>query len=1082
MKNDMEKHTISTKSFLRHFLRISMCVVMFLGIQAWQGVVTGRPGMAEEPASAVQDEVITGTVTDVDTGEPLPGVNVVLMGTTIGTATNMEGEYELSVPSLDETLVISYIGYQGLEVDIDGRTEINIELVSEAILGEELVVVGYGTQRAANITGSIARVNTEHVAAVTTPTVSQSLQGQTAGIFIKNMDGKPGSNMTEIRIRGFGEPLFIVDGMPVSQRVFEELDPNDIEEMNVLRDAASAATYGARAGNGVVLVQTKRGSRTPTPPQFKYTGQVSAQFFTENAVPDVVSSAEWMEMHNVVTWSNARPQVFSQEDIDLHRQHEDGSDPLNYPNVNMYQEVYRNYAPQTQHSLSVRGGTDAVTYYLSGGIYNQEGMWAGDGINFNRYTLRSNTDISLTDRLSASLDFSLNNRQLREPNIDDQFFVLRVQRWRPFYSIEPLSDPTLIRAAPGARTENPIGFLYEDHIGYNKWNRLNADTKIRMEYDLPYGFQTRAVFNYVRDTYDNKSYELHGDQYLYDEDSGEHVFMRQNRSDISLRQRNDYTDKVNFQYFLEWDQIFAQDHSLRGLLVYEYLSDEYERFDAWRLGYDLRIDQLFAGPETSQFNTNIARRDGRVGYIGRMSYNYAGRYSLEVSSRLDASPRFPSETRWGFFPSVSAAWTISEESFMRDLVFLTNLRLRASYGRLGFDQIGDFQYLATYSFSGSHIRSGTDLQRGIGADALPNPEITWEKMDIMNLGINFNLWSGLLDGTFDVFQRDRLDVLGSRIRDIPGVVGASMPVENYREYRTRGWEMMLNHSNNIAGEVFFRIGGNVSYHFEETRFIDEPQFINKEQERTATQIGRGSNPVWMYPSDGLFRSQEEIDNWPVDIDGRNNASIQVGDIKWVDYNGDGRITGADRYIVTSGSGAIRRGGDMPRLSFGINTSASWRSFDFLMLWQGATMFGYNLGRAEYWAAFRDDGYPLVHHRDDSFIPEGQPWRPANLDGKWPRLADQSVYRTSRSYNNNLDFWWVDGSYLRLRQIQLGYGLPTNLISAFGFHNFRITASGYNLWTITTLDFMDPEVDTVGGRFGFYYPQMRSVHMGIEVTF
>ncbi len=1040
--------------------------------------MNGEASGEEERVTEMFQQPIQGLVTDVETGETLPGVNIVVKGTTIGAASNNAGQFQIDAPTLEDTLIFSYIGYLELEVPIDGRSEINVEMIPIAIYGEELVVVGYGTQRAANITGSIARISAADVAKVATPTVTQSLQGQAPGVFIKNMNAQPGQNSSTINIRGFGTPLFIVDGIPVSQRVFEELDPNDIEELNVLKDAASAAAYGARAGNGVIIVQTKRGRETP--PQFSYKSEIATQYFLPHAIPDVVSSVEYLEMYNVVEESKGNPPRYSSEMIENYRQHLGGSDPVNFPNSNAYEAVLKNYAPMTQHTLNVRGGTESVSYFLSGGWFGQKGMLRSDDMRFNRYNLRSNLDVSLTERLSLGLDLSLTTRDYIGPDGElDGGLGLRLRRWRPFYSLEMLPDG---RYRGYGTTENPLALSHIDEIGYDKWNAYYGDVKTSMSYELPYGFHTRAVFNYSQNNFSQKSYKRRSEQYSYNLATDVYSLERVSNSNPQLRQRNDETQEVNFQYFLESDHTFARNHQLRGMLVYEYLSDTYGRIDAWREGYEIDMDQLFAGPAGSQFNDSRARVDGRVGYIGRLSYNYAGRYSLETTTRVDASPRFPSDTRWGVFPSVSAAWTISEESFMRDsqaMDFVTNLRLRASYGRLGYDAIGDFQYLSTYSFGSQYIYDNS-LVRGISADRMPNHRITWEKMDVRNIGIYFNLWSRAFEGEIDLYQRDRFDVLGSRIRDIPAVVGAAMPTENYREFRNRGWEIMLRHTRLIARGGSFSIGGNFSYNREFTIFTDEPAFANKELERRNSRIDRWSDEVWLLPTDGLFTSQDEIDNW-ADIDGRSNATIQVGDVRFIDTNGDGRITAEDMIVV--GSGHLR--GRSPRMSYGINTSANWRGFDFFMAWQGAGLFGYSLYESgtgnELHAAFRSDGVPLAHHRDDSYIPEGQDWRPPNTNARWPRLVDSESYRASPSYRSS-EFWWINGQYLRLRQVQIGYALPPNIVNALGMHGFRVYASGYNLLTFSELDFMDPEMDEGASRQGYYYPQTGTFHLGIELNF
>ena len=339
-------------------------------------------------------------------------------------------------------------------------------------------------------------------------------------------------------------------------------------------------------------------------------------------------------------------------------------------------------------------------------------------------------------------------------------------------------------------------------------------------------------------------------------------------------------------------------------------------------------------------------------------------------------------------------------------------------------------------------------------------------MDLANLGLDFSLWRGGLTGSFDVYQRDRTDVLGTRIREIPAEVGATLPQENYQEYQNRGWELMLNHTRSV-GEVNYRVGTNLSYNREKTKYIDEPEFANMESFRTGSRIDKWTGRVWMYQTDGLFQTQEEIDNW-ADMDGRNNATRRVGDTRVIDLNGDGRITGDDRIIVSSGT--------MPRLTFAFNGAVSWKGFEVFMSWQGAGLYGYNLRSSEYGQPFASDGAPLLYHRDDSYVPEGNEWRPANTSARWPRID-------GNSFSNQYDNWWINGRYIRLRQLQLNYTVPPQVLSFAGIKNLRIFASAYNLLTFSELDFLDPEADTNPAQFfGNYHPQMGSFHLGIDLNF
>jgi TonB-linked SusC/RagA family outer membrane protein len=1024
-------------------------------------------------------ETITGTVTDAQTGESLPGVNILVQGTSTGTTTNINGEYELTLDSLNETLIFSYIGYASLEVSIDGRTEIDIELTLAEIAGEEVVVIGYGTQEATNITGSIARANAEEITRVTTPTLASSLQGKTSGVFIKTRNAQPGENKTDINIRGFGDPLFIVDGQPVSAQIFQELDPNDIEELNVLKDAASAAVYGARAGNGVIIVRTKRGEISPIP-QFSYKFDLGFQYIT--TIPDVLESYEWTRLRNHFDENRGFSPSYTDEQLDLYFQHRHGTAPEEYPNTNMFDMVLRDYAPQQSHNLSVRGGGETVRYFVSGSWFDQYGLMKSNDINFDRRSVRSNLDITLSERLNLGLDLSVTNRDYIGPRnqmegqswAEGQGIWIRAFRWRPWYSVEPLPDPSLLRGAVGGATINPANAMHIENSGYIDWDSQYMDAKATFDYELLDVLNARAIFNFTRDHYNYKHFQRAGNEYQWDHELNEPFFVRSINELTELRERKTKEYNANVQLVLEYDQMFGARHRLQGLAVYEQLEGDFKRIEAWRQNYEFDVDQLWAGPNDSKDNDSIERENSRVGFINRITYNYDQRYTLELSSRYDGSSSFPEESRWGFFPSASVGWQITNESFILNnsaFDFLSNLRLRASYGRLGYDRAGDFQYLSTYSFSQQYIYDSSTLSQGISSGVIPNPNITWEKMDIANIGLDFSLWSGLLSGSFDVFQRDRSDVLGSRLATLPNVVGAQLPEVNYQEFRNRGLEVMLNHRN-MLGDISYNVGLNFSFHKETTLFTDEPHFINKEIERRNTRIGYSPGVVWMFPTDGLFRTQEEIDNW-ADQDGRRNATIQPGDVRFVDTNGDGRITADD--MIIAGSGVT------PRFTFGVNYQVGFRGFELYMLWQGAALYGYNLrSAAEFSNPFGSDSNPLRHMYEDSFVPEGDRWMPANTDARWPKVGRASG---NPSYNGNSDFWWIDETYLRLRNIQLSYNLPANVSNTIGIRNARVYVSGFNLFTLSTLDFMDPEIDTNPQQgMGNYHPQTGSYNIGIEIDF
>ncbi len=1033
---------------------------------------------------------ISGVITD-EQKEPLPGVTIIEKGTKNGAITDVNGRYVISVETENAVLVISYISFESQEISIGNRSEIDISLKADVKSLEEVIVVGYGTQIESQITGSIARADPEDMTRVSTPTVGQALQGRAAGVFIKNQNGQPGSNKTTISIRGFGEPLYIVDGLPVAPEVFSSLNPNDIEELNILKDAASAAVYGARAGNGVVLVTTKRGTSGGV--KFSYRGDVGLQSLT--MVPDAADTWEHMSLFNIRRIDRGEDLTFSPETIAAYKANQ-GLDPENYANVDMYQMISRKASPMITHDLSLQGGSDKVRYFISGNLFDQTGLeknvFGETDTRFKRYTVRGNVDVNVTDKFDLNLDMSYNLQDFTGPRnqfegtgwSQGQGIFARSGRWRPFYSIEELPGGHLNnpRGAPGGQTVNPLNLASADIGGTQEFERQFIDIKLGGKYQILPWLSTRAVLNYQTTNLQDKVFQKRAPEYRYNADTEEHEFVRALNADTRVLRRNSQTENINFQGFLNGNHKFGDKHSITGTYVFEFIQQDIEIFEASRINYEFQIAQLTAGPPNQQFNDDFIDRNKRMGHIGRFSYSYAERFSIEASARYDGSIKFPSGNRWGFFPSISGAWNITEESFLKNsqkLNFLTHAKLRASWGRLGYDAIGNFQSLSTFSFSDFVIFQGNDIRKTISSDGLPNESITWEKMDIINFGIDASFWEGKLEGSFDIYKRNRFDVLGQRLLEVPPIVGADLPLQNFQEFENRGFEFSLQHSNTIGGDWSYSIGGNFGINEEKVVHTDEVDFINKEVERREKQIGRRSpgttvnvyggfsGQQWYYETNGLFSSQEEIDNW-ADIDGNGNRSLQIGDVKVIDRNGDGRITNDDKYIASSGT--------TPRMIFGFQTRLAWKGLELISFWQGASRFGWNLTWSEYEAPFPGNGVALQKDLHDSYIPANEFGLPTNgADARWPRA--------SGIIDGDYDTYLIDGTYLRLKQLQLGYTIPSAMIQKIGLTNLKVYVGGTNLLTFSDLDFFDPEIDENPQQFfGNYHPQTKVWNFGLQIDF
>jgi TonB-linked SusC/RagA family outer membrane protein len=776
-------------------------------------------------------------------------------------------------------------------------------------------------------------------------------------------------------------------------------------------------------------------------------------------------------MENLANFNQGLAPIWTAEQI---QKFKDGSDPNRYPNVDWWNKAIRKSAPQTQQNITIQGGNEKVKYFVSGGYFYQEAMPVANETKNKRYNLRSNIDIALTNKLKMNLDLSalyqdyfgpINEMERTSAHggiMNDMF------RSRPYY---PFAFPDATKV-PGGR-QDPYYKSFSDVVGYKKWNRLNTDAKVSFSYDLPLGLKLKANFHINKENYSNKEKDKKTPTYSYNWDTDVYTLVGYTNTNQKIYNYSSNSTRFDQQYFLTWNKKI-ENHNISAMVVYELLSNDNEWIDASRTGYNVNIDYLFAGPILNLTNGGSASEGGRKGIISRFNYDYKGKYLIELNARNDASPKFPKETRWGFFPSASVGWRISEEEFIKkNLPILTNLKLRASYGKLGFDNTGNFQYMSTYAIASQYIFDGTNnvVSSGILADALANNQITWEKMTSKNIGLDFKLGSHF-DGTFDYFYRLRTDVLGSRLQSVPNVVGAIMPQVNYAKYDNRGWEMALSYYNDIAG-IHYSVGGNISRNREKSVFVDQAAFTNEEARRRDNKIGEWTDNFWGLKSDGLFQSKEEINGW-ADQDGKNNATILPGDIRYIDNNGDGKITDDDRIIIGRGI--------FPKLMFGVNMSLEWKGIDFSMLWQGAGDYDIDMRNApDFTNVFYSGDSPMTQMLD-AYTPPN-PWLPTNTtNATFPLYRTDSYNRSHPNRTLASDYWLINGSYVRLKNIELGYTLPKGMTGKLGIERCKIYVAAYNLLTFSANKFMDPEMKTNTTAIGGYYPPVGTYNIGLSLEF
>ena len=995
--------------------------------------------------SAQQEKEIRGTVTDAD-GQPLPGVSIVIKGTTKGTITDFDGKFQLENVPDDATLIFSFVGMTSQEIAIKGQSIINVVLLEETLGLDEVVAVGYGTQKKVNLTGAVATIDNEELMKVPVASTTQSLAGKLPGLVVKQSEGKPGSTPS-ISIRGFGQPLVIVDG--IEQQNFENIDANEIESYSVLKDA-SAAIYGSRAGNGVILITTKRGKTSK--PVFSFNNSVSMQ--SPTVYPKFVDSWDYAIIQNEAREFAGQSPMFTEAEIQKFR---DGTDP-DYPNVNHYDEVIKKGSLMASSNLSVSGGSEKVDYFFSLGYLYQDGIYKSNGVDLNRYNVRSNVDIKLTDNLSVGLDLSSRRTVNHDvPFSSQQIFQTIGTTTNRYPASYP--DPNKMTYV-GRSSHNTLIKINPDLAGYNNTNRQYLVGALTLKYDIPFvkGLNLKVKGNYVSDESYNKKWTQPYATNYYDR-TNDTYSVAATGGKYSLTERTDRFQELTFQGFLEYEMVFT-DHEIKALFVSEVIDSKSNWFNAYKDGFiSNAVDQMFAGSNENMSTDGSAFEESRVSYVGRLNYAYKSKYLFEGTLRNDGSSRFSEDYRWGLFPSLSFGWRISEENLIQEKVpFIDNLKLRLSYSHTGFDRNANpYQYLSTYAFRTQYVFGSTPYKT-LRNNGISNQLISWEDIHTYNSGLDVDMWNGLLGAEFDAFYRLRKGILGSRTSTLPNTFGATLPQENINSISDRGFELVLKHRNKIR-EFNYSVNANISWTRSKFEDYAEQEYNDPDEKRLYKRVGNWTNRIFGYKTDG-FLTQADLDNSTIDYDRKGNATLKPGMIKYVDVNNDKEINWRDQVEIGKGS--------TPNIMFGLNFNCDYKGFDFNMLWQGA---------ADYSIEFSQNMRTLtINHVWNSykFLYEGR-WTPDNPNASFPRTTNgHHSYHNRRS-----DLWLKPGDYIRLKNISLGYSLPESLISRINFDKVRFYVAGYNVLTFDRLgDFsFDPE----GIGHSWTYPLYKSFSFGVNIT-
>ena len=1028
--------------------------------------------LLSQQAVQVKGKVIDGS------GAPLPGVSIVIKGTTTGVISDVNGNYTLPNVPGSATLVYSFVGMRSQEIVVGGKTMINVTLAEDAVAIEEIVAVGYGTQKKGNLTGAIATVKSDDLVKVSNNDVTNTLTGRAPGVRIVQMSSEPGKYDSQIDIRGFsytrptdningdqtGGPLFIVDGVQRDKSGFDRLDPNEIESVSILKDA-SAAIYGVKAANGVILVTTKQGKQGKL--KVGYTGQTGIQFITK--YPELCNAYQYatlydeMQVNGQISGRAEFTQTkFTAAQIEAFRTGE-------VPSTDWLSLIMGNNATQQQHNLTLNGGSDKIRYFASAGYFDETGLYKTDISWGKKYNFRINVRAELAKGLDAGVNIGLINTISNAPRTDA--WALLSTTWKldptePVYANDDVKHLNQFQSGDN----HPLALISQDINGYQHKDQKFLTSTFDLKYNIPFikGLSAKALFAYDINYSDNKSFnkKYNTYDYLFDADNVGYYKAFAHASPSSLSEYFGQGKKKDTQLSLNYANSFGK-HNVSGLVLYEQIEWINNSFDGSTEFVIDAVDHLFAGVAAKDATNSGYSESANRSLVGRFTYDYDGKYLAEFGFREDGSSRFPSNSRWGFFPYGSAGWRISEEPFIKDnLPFITNLKVRGSYGKEGDDAAADFQFLTGYTYPSGGYQFATTWTSGLGFKNSANPNITWYTSTQTDLGLEGSLWRGLLSFEFDVFRREREGLLAYRNTTIPATYGVNLPQENLEGDRTQGYELVFGHRNQV-NELTYSVSANVTYARTQNRYKEETPASNDYDYWRNRYTNRYNDVVWGYKTDGQFQSFEEIRTAPI-IDGAGNRTILPGDVKYVDVNGDGFITSQDETV-------IGRGQSKPCIYFGADISLAWKNLDFSVLLQGATMYQVlyqdQLSRPFYWGTAN----PITEfwdrwHREDVLDPNSK-WIP----GKNPSTGERQNYKTS-------EFWLRDASYLRVKSIEIGYTLPKRITSKYSIDQLRIFANGYNVYTFAKgLDFVDPEY-TDDRLYSYNYPITMNVNFGVQLNF
>ncbi|GAA4305441.1 TonB-dependent receptor [Compostibacter hankyongensis] len=1012
-----------------------------------------QPGAA--PALPA-DTLIKGMVTD-SRNTPLAGATIQIKGTALGAVTDAKGQFSLRVP-LGATLVFSSVGYEPQTVTLSGKFSTHVALLPNAKGLSEVVVVGYGTQKKTSVTAAVSSVGGDEIVKAPVANVSNTLGGRVSGVLFRQNSGEPGSDADEIHIRGIGTtgnagPLVVVDGIPMN---YNQLNPNEVASITVLKDAAAVAPYGLAGANGVILVTTKRGKAGTF--AFNYDGYYGFQQPT--AIPEYLDAYGYASALNTANKNVGLPAAYTDEQLQKFR---DGSDPDHYPNTDWVHRILNFQAPMTRHTLSFTGGTQKVRIYSNLGYLYQEGVVKV--INFKRYNMTVNVDADVTPTTTVSLDINAALTKSHKPGgASGKGIFTDVTEIPPIFPLQ---------YSNGQPAHQMLPSLYES--GYNKDKSNIFNGKLQIEQRIPFvpGLSLKGVYAYNKSYHLDKAWQLPLTFYSLDA-SDQLVPQHAGPPTPTLSEAFGEGQQITMQGYVTYHRTFGK-HDISLLGVYENRPAIFDTLTAARINYAVNMDELSLGSsDKNDFdNGGSSAKGAQIGWVYRLSYAYAGKYLAELTGRYDGHYYFAPGKRYAFFPAASLGWLLSEEPFLRDnFSWIDNLKLRGSYGKSGNLAGGPFQYLTAYGLGSSYVFGGTAPYQvqGIFENAQPNPNITWETAKKADIGLDALLWNGKLGFSLDYFREKRSDMLLKPTATVPAEYGIGISQVNAGVMENAGIDFSVTTEQRLTHDLRLNAAFNFTYARNKLiQTFETPATYNNPNRR---QTGRPLDTRFGLESLGLYQQSD------FDADGNlkegeavpTYGPVAPGDIKYADLAGpagpDGKPTGPDGKIDINDYTVIGKP-LFPEIIFGLNADLSWKGLSLSMLWQGAAGADIYLGN--------ELAYPFFNRAKIAKY-QMDYWTPDHTDAAFPRLVPSVTTNNSQESS----FWVRNGTYLRLKTLELGYALPPAVLETIKLKSVRVYLSGQNLLTIRQFKYMDPELgDDNRGR---YYYQQKVYAFGLNIGF